>query len=250
VRHGFSGGKTMKGQQLFDHQKININLARLKTHGTNFELVVDPDMAISFKEGKEVDIVDILKAQEIFSDANKGLLSSEDEVEKVFGTKNVLEVAKKILNDGDIQLTADHREKVRNKKKKRIINIIHINAIEPKTGMPHPIQRIEAAMNEVNVHIDEFKRAEDQISDIVKKLIVVLPIRFAKKEIQVSIPAEYAQKTYGKIQKFGIIKKEEWLNDGSWLAVIEIPAGLQNEFFDELNKETHGNVDTKIVNER
>jgi len=36
------------------------------------------------------------------------------------------------------------------------------------------------------------------------------------------------------------------MNDGSWHAVVEIPAGLQNEFFDELNKETHGNIHTKI----
>ncbi|MFC2136136.1 SBDS family ribosome assembly factor, partial [Bacteroidota bacterium] len=51
------------------------------------------------------------------------------------------------------------------------------------------------------------------------------------------------------VQHLGEIKKEQWMNDGSWFAVVEIPAGLQNEFFDELNKETHGNIETKIISE-
>ena len=63
-----------KGQQLFDHQKISINLARLKTHGLNFEIVVDPDLAIDFKHGKDVEIRELLKAEEVFVDANKGLV--------------------------------------------------------------------------------------------------------------------------------------------------------------------------------
>ncbi len=240
----------MKGQQLFDYQKINVNLARLKTHGLNFEIVVDPDLAIDFKHKKEVELSEILKAQKIFSDANKGLFASEEEMKKVFSTTNILEIAKKILDDGEIQLTAEYRDKVRDEKKKKIIQIIHRNGIDPKTKLPHPIQRIENAMAEAKVHIDEFKKAEDQVSDIVKKLSVVLPIRFAKKEIQLIIPAEYAPKMYGRVQSMAEIKKEEWMNNGSWFAVVEIPAGLQNEFFDELNKETHGNIDTKILSER
>lgn len=239
----------MKGQQLFDYQRISINLGRLKTHGLNFEVVIDPDLAIDFKQGKEVDMNEVLKAEEVFTDANKGLHASEHEIQNVFGTTDVLKVAKKILEDGEIQLTAEHREKVRADKKKRIIDIIHMNGIDPKTKLPHPIVRLENAFNEAKVHIDEFKKAEDQVNDILKKLTPILPIRFAKKEIQLIIPAEYAARIYGKIQHFANIKKEEWLNDGSWLGVVEIPAGLQNEFFDELNRETHGNIETKILSE-
>lgn len=239
----------MKGQQLFDYKKIDINIAKLKTHGQVFEIVVDPDLAIDFKQGKEVEIREVLHAEDIFVDANKGTHASEIEMKKVFGTDDVLEVAKKILADGAIQLTSEYRDRIRAKKKKRIIDIIHRNGIDPKTKLPHPVQRLENALNEAKIHIDELKRAEDQVNDIVKKLTPILPIRFAKKEIQLVIPGEYATKLYGRISKFGEIKKEQWMNDGSWFAVVEIPAGLQNEFFDELNKETHGNMETKILSE-
>lgn len=236
----------MKGQQLFDHKKIDINLGRLKTHGNVFEVVVDPNLAIRFRNGENVDIEDTLKAQEVFHDANKGLLAPEEEVKAAFGTNDPIEVAKKILKEGEIQLTSEYREKTRAQKKIKIIAIIQRNAIDPKTGMPHPITRIENAFAESKIHIDYFKKAEDQVNDIVKKLVSVLPIRFAQKTLQVIIPAEHATKIYGKVQNLGQIKKEEWLNDGSWHAEIEIPAGLQNEVIDEINKETHGNADIKI----
>ena len=200
----------MKGQQLFDHQKIDINLGRLKTHGNIFEVVVDPDLAIDFRNGVKVDLEDVLKAQEVFNDANKGLQASEEEIKTVFGTNDPIEVAKKILKEGEIQLTAEYREKVRAQKKSKIINIIQRNAIDPKSGMPHPLNRIENAFAEAKIHINEFKKAEDQVSEIVKKLTPVLPIRFAQKILQVIIPAEHASKIYGKIQSLGQIKKEEW----------------------------------------
>ncbi|MAG38555.1 ribosome assembly factor SBDS [Candidatus Woesearchaeota archaeon] len=237
----------MKGQQLFNHKKISINLARLKTHGQTFEVVIDPDLAIDYKNGKEIDIEEVLKAQEVFFDANKGLHSSENELQKVFDTKNVLEVANRIIKKGEIQLTAEFRDSLREEKKKRIINIIHRNGIDPKTSLPHPVQRIENAFAQAKVHIDEFKKPEEQVSEIIKKLTPILPIRFSKKEIQINVSSEYATKLYGFVQRISQIKKEEWLNDGSWMAVVEIPAGLQNEFFDEINKETHGNVKTKIL---
>jgi len=37
------------------------------------------------------------------------------------------------------------------------------------------------------------------------------------------------------------------LKDGSWAGLFEIPAGMQSDFFNILNKKTHGNVITRIV---
>jgi ribosome maturation protein SDO1 len=45
------------------------------------------------------------------------------------------------------------------------MQMIHRICIEPKSGLPHPIIRIENAMEEAKVKIDENKPAEDQISE-------------------------------------------------------------------------------------
>ena len=113
--------------------------------------------------------------------------------------------------------------------------------------MPHPPQRIGAALEEARINIDEYKRAEDQVQEILGKLRQVLPIRFEIKKIQVVIPAKFAAKSYALLKNFGTVLKDEWQNDGSLLSVLEMPAGLQQDFLDELNKLTHGNAETKEV---
>ena len=46
-------------------------IAKLKSHGTNFEVLVDCNNAIAVKGGKEIDIKDVLATQTIFSDSKK-----------------------------------------------------------------------------------------------------------------------------------------------------------------------------------
>ncbi len=64
------------------------------------------------------------------------------------------------------------------------------------------------------------------------------------------MPGKYTGKTYPILKSFGKILREEWQNDGSWVALVELPAGLRDEFLDELNKITHGNVEAKLVKSR
>jgi len=231
----------------YDKERVHFNLAKLKVGGHNFEIDIDPDKAIAFKEGKNIGIRDILKAQKIFSDAKKGLVASEHVMQQVFHTTDPLQIAKVIIEKGNIQLSKEYRERQMQLKKKKIIEIIHTNAVDPKTHLPHPRHRIENAMEEAKIKIDEHKKAEDQVKDVVKKLRSVLPIRFELKDIEIRIPSAYAMKSYSVIKRFGNIIKEEWMQDGGWLVVIEVPGGLEEEFYDNLNSITHGNNEVRVI---
>ncbi|MBU1975310.1 MAG: ribosome assembly factor SBDS [Nanoarchaeota archaeon] len=231
----------------FDKEKVSFNLARIKKHGMTFEVVVDPDLAMNFKDGKSIEVTDLLKSEDIFTDAKKGNIAPDETLIKAFGTDNALKVANIILTEGEIQVTSEYREKKREEKKKRILELIHINAVDAQTGLPHPMTRLENAWAEAKIRVDDNKKAEDQIHDIVTVLRPILPIKFDVKRIEVHVPATYAAKMYPTIKNFGKFKKEDWLNDGSWKVIVEIPAGLQDEFFDELNSKTHGSVETKIL---
>ena len=211
-----------------------------------FEVIIDPDKILEFKKGK-------LKAKEsvmyekVFFDAKKGLEASSEIMNKVFNTENVVEVIDVILNDGEIQFTQEYREEKQKEKFNRILEIISRNAIDAKTGLPHPRNRIESAMEEARVKIDVFKDAEEQVDDIVHKLKPIIPIKLAMKEIQIKIPAQYTGTAYGVVSKYGKILMDNWLNDGSWLCSVEIPAGIQNDFFDALNRLTQGTVESKVL---
>ena len=80
-------------------------VAKLKTHGTSFEILVNCDNALKLKEGQEIELRDVLATEKIFSDAGKGMLASEIQMKSIFGTDDPGEIAKHIINKGEIQLT-------------------------------------------------------------------------------------------------------------------------------------------------
>lgn len=241
----------MKGTGMIQPAKLDITLAKVKKGGERFEIVIDPDMAISFKNKKEgVTVRDVLKSEKVFSDSQKGMASSEHKMKEVFGTSDPLKVAEVILNEGEVHFTKEYRESLQEMKRKRIIDIIHRNAIDPRTKLPHPQTRIENAMQEAKVGIDMYRSAEEQVDDVIKKLRPILPISIEVFVVQVTIPPQYAHQSYNILKKYGTIKKDVWGSDGSLIANIELPAGLQEEFLEKLNNLTHGGVDMKVLKEK
>ncbi len=220
-------------------------VAKLKREGKEFEILVDCDKALALREGKPVSIDDVLAVDFIYKDVKKGEKASEHDLKRLFNTMDVREISKVIIKTGVVQLTKEHLAKQREEKKKQVINIIHRNAIDPKTGVPHPPQRIEAALEEANIHIDDNKRAEDQIESIIKKLQLILPIKFEKRKIQVIIPARYAGQCYNILKIYNAT--EEWMNNGNLKGMVELPAGIVDEFFSKLNSICHGEVESTIL---
>ena len=222
-------------------------IARLKSHGEIFEILVDCDKAIELKQGKDVNLNEVLATDAIFKDVKKGERASEKELEDIFGTSEALEISEEIIKKGEVQLTQDHMNKLREEKRKQVINLIHKNGIDAKTNLPHPPQRIENALEEAKVSIDPFRPAEEQIKDVLSKIRPILPIKFEKRKIEIKIDSEFAPKCYSVIKRSSDILDEKWQNDGSWLGSVEIPAGIQEEFFSELNSITHGKIETKVL---
>ncbi len=222
-------------------------VARISTVGTTFEVLVDPDLAMALKGGEAVDIRNVLASDKIFKDSKKGDAAAEETIKKAFGTTDVFNVASEIIRRGDVQVTTEQRRRMREQRLKQVVAIISKRAINPQTGLPHPPARIEAALEETRAHIDEFKGAEEQVTEIVKALRPILPLKFEMRRIAVKIPANWVGKAQHFVRKFGKLQKEEWLNDGSWAALVEIPAGIQMEFFEKLNDLTRGEVETKVV---
>ncbi|MBI2541218.1 ribosome assembly factor SBDS [Candidatus Woesearchaeota archaeon] len=222
-------------------------IARLKMQGSSFEILVDCNNALALKEGGNIDMHDVLAAARVFSDAKKGLEASSTAIRQIFGTDDVGEVARQIIRKGEIQLTQEYRESLRESKRKQIISIIHRNGVDPKTHLPHPPQRIENAFEEAKFHVDEFMPVQGQVQEALKKLRQILPIKFEVKELAIKLPPEYAPKCYAIVKSFGTILREEWQANGNWVAVVEMPGGMESDFYDRLNKICHGNVESKVL---
>lgn len=225
--------------------------ARLESHGLHFEILVDPEIALHFREEKgnlALDLDDLLGAQSVFvGPARDGNKASNEELQKTFESTDLLECVKKILLKGDLQLTTDQRRRMVERKRRLIITRIAQNAINPQTKTPHPPARIESAMEEARVHIDPFKSVDAQVNEVLKALRPLIPIRFEQVTIAVKLPPTEAGKAYNVIRGWGELKGEEWQKDGSWIGLVELPAGMQTDFYTELGKRTHGQAETKVV---
>lgn len=224
-------------------------IAKYEYCGEHFEILVDADLAAEFRnpDGGDVEIEDILAVEEIFKDSKKGDKSSDEAMEKIFETTDPLEVAKQILEKGTVQLTAEQKRQMQKDKKKLVINTIAREAINPQTGLPHPPTRIENAMDEAKVKIDAFTSVDQQVQKTLKAIKVLIPIRFEKVKVAVRLPGSVAGSAYSVIRPFGEILNEEWQQDGSWIAVVEMAGGLQDKFNSKVAEISGGEAETKVI---
>jgi ribosome maturation protein SDO1 len=222
-------------------------IARLTKDNEHFEILVKPDKALDYRTGKSARITEVLAAEIIFADANKGTKVSEEQMQKAFETTDPLKIADEILKKGTLQLTTEQRRKMVEDKRRQVVDFISRQAVDPKTNLPHPPLRIENAMEQIRYTIDAHKPVEEQARDIVKLLRPILPLKIEQMSVVVRVPAEYSARAYGSIKNFGEIKQEEWRADGSWYGIIEMPAGAYASFLNKLGDVTKGSGETKIL---
>ena len=221
-------------------------VARLKKHGLKFEILVDSEKYIKYKEGQLDDIAEIFIGDSIFSDVRSAERAKEADLRKAFNTTDFLEIAKKIVEEGEVQITAEERARLIEQKKRRIVDMISKRCIDPKTGKPHPPQRIELALEQARIKIDPFKNVEEQYKKVVNELRKLLPLAVEHRAYVIRVPIEHAGKARGVVTEMATIKKEEW-SEKYWFAEIELLAAVVDELFSRLNSITHGAVESRLL---
>lgn len=237
-------------------------IARLISHSKEFEIIVDAVKARDYKSGTISDISDILVVDGIFKNLrkvksldkgvlfkdNKTVIRIEDkELKEIFGTTDLIQITKKIIDEGDIQYTTEQRKEFLERKEKAVINLIAGQSIDPRTNAPHTPTRIEAAIRQAKIHVNMYKSAEAQVQNIVKEIAAIMPIKLEFKEIQIKVPVRYAGSLRKIMLDFGQIKKDNWIGT-DYIAMITIGAGLTDSFLGKVNGLTHGEAICKITN--
>jgi len=219
--------------------------ARIKQSGKNFEILVDLDKALAFKKGGGVN--DFLEIDKIFSDSKKGQVASTSDLKESFGTENAEEVAERIVKNGEVLLTQEHRNEQQDKKIRQVVDFLANNAIDPQTGNPHTAERIKNALEQAHINIKNAP-IENQIQDIISELSKIIPIKIETKKIKITIPAIYTGQAYGTINQYK--EEENWLPNGDLVVNAIIPSGTALfSFYDKLNSVTHGSALTEEIKE-
>ncbi len=215
--------------------------------GEHFEILVDPDYALEYKLGKPVSLDKVLVTDTVFRDSKRGLRASEAALKRVFGTTDHRKAAEMILKLAELPLTTEQRRRLIEDKKRQIIEWISRNCIDARTKAPIPPQRVELALNQVNVTIDPFKPVDEQVNDVLKALQRITPIKVAIATLEVISPPLYSQKVKSALAKMGKIIKEAYDNSGNMIIQIEVPAGLQDTVIGKVNELTHGEGEVRLM---
>ena len=222
-------------------------VARFSFEGEKFEILVKPDPALDYKMGKKKDLSAVLVSDEIYTDSGKGTKPSTDKLLKAFKTEDLAEIAQIIMQKGDLNLTTDQRRKMIDDKRKQIIEFIVKTYVDPRTHLPHPPVRIENALKDGRVSIDPQKNVEEQVKEIVEKLRSIIALKSENLNLEIIIPAQYASQSYAVLKSVGSLKKEEWQNDGSLKAILEIPAAARPNVIDRLGSITKGSASVEVI---
>jgi len=215
-------------------------IARIKKSGKNFEIIVKLDDALKFKKGETASVE--AESDRIFTDSKKGFAASDSDLENAFGTTDTQTIIQKIIKEGEVQLTQEHRDAEQDKKFKQVVDFLVSNGVDPQTGNPHTAERIKGALMQAHVNVKNVP-LENQIKDIVTAISKIIPIKIETKKVKVTIPAIHTGKVYGFITQYK--ESERWLDNGDLEVVVGVPAGLIMDFYDKLNNTTHGSALTE-----
>jgi len=222
-----------------------MQVVHYKVGKVNFEIGTKRGAVTAYKLDKSKGLKNVLDSEIIWKDIKKGDRASSAELMTAFKTDDVMKVAEVIIEKGELQLTDQERKEILTKRRNEIVNYIHKYYADPKTKLPHPIIRIDAALNEAKARIDPDLPTEKQVTEIMKTLITIIPCK--KMEIPgiVIIPIVHHKQASVIIKKYAKVSGERKIDDSCTFNISCVPGDCQ-QLITELNAVTKGECDIQL----
>jgi ribosome maturation protein SDO1 len=214
-------------------------IAKMRVGSKHYEVLVDLELALKLRKGESVNIQNVLLTNDVFYNSQKGEKAASADLLAAFGSSDVMAAATRIIQKGDIQLPKDYRDEQSDNKKKQVAEFFLKNAVDARNNRPFTVVMIENALTQAHVNITN-QPLETQIPAITEALKTILPLKIETKKLAITVPAIHTGKVYGIVNQYK--EKEDWLANGDMRVIVNIPVGLQLEFYDKLNSITHGSA--------
>lgn len=135
-------------QPLTQVRLTNVATVRLKRRGKRFELACYKNKVISWREGNEKDLDEVLQTSSIFTNVSKGILAKNKDLADAFKTHNTDEIVLEILRKGELQVSERERQYQTENLFNEIAVIVSEKCVDPNTKRPFSIGIIERAMRD------------------------------------------------------------------------------------------------------
>lgn len=126
----------------------NVAVVRLKKKGKRFELACYKNKVISWREGNEDDIDEVIQTDNIFTNVSKGVLAKSKVLKDCFKTEDKSKILQEILTKGELQVSEKERQYQAGNLFNEIAAIVAQKCVDPITNRPFTVGIIERAMKE------------------------------------------------------------------------------------------------------
>ena len=124
----------------------NVAVVRMNKGGKRFEIACYRNKVVDYRQGLETDLSEVLQTERVFTNVSKGEFSKAKDLQKVFGTKDEEEIAKLILQKGQVQVSEKERSQQLENTNAKVAEWISKNCVHPKDDRPYTITQIRHAM--------------------------------------------------------------------------------------------------------
>jgi len=144
-----------------------------------------------------------------------------------------------------LELSAAERKEAVTKKRAEIVSYLHKYYTDPKANTPHPLVRIENALDEVKYRVDADQPADKQAIEAAKKIMLILPMKKSQMSGTMSLPHEHDGAGRGILKKYARVLSQNTTEVGTDYVIEFLPGDYQT-LLSELGKVTGGDFNFAV----
>lgn len=226
----------------------NVAVVRYKKKGKRFEIACYKNKVVSWRDGNEGDLDEVLQTDRIFSNVSKGVLANSKDLLAAFKTDETAKIVLEILKNGELQVSAGERQHQAGNLFNEIAVIVSNLCVDPSSNRPFSVGVIERAMrDELHFAVAPNRPAKVQAQGVIRQLEQCMNIRRAQMRLRLTIPANVAksakEKLKGHVHSW---EEEDW--DGEYECVVLIDPGSYRQVDEILRNESRGQATLEVVN--
>jgi ribosome maturation protein SDO1 len=212
----------------------NVAIVRMKRRGKRFEIACYKNKVVSWREGNEGDIDEVLQTDQIFTNVSKGILANKKDLQAAFKMDDMSKILLEILKNGELQVSEKERQHQAGNVFNEIAVIVANSCVDPATKRPFSVGIIERAMRDtLHFAVVPSRSAKVQAQAVIKQL---------GEHMSISRAQATKEKLKDDVQKW---EEEDW--DGVFQATVLIDPGSFRAVDEILRNESRGRASFEVV---
>lgn len=162
---------------------------------------------------------EVLQTTAVFFNVSKGILAKREDLLLVFGTDDEELICKKILSEGELQVSDKERKVELDTLFRDVASVLSEKCLNPESHRPYTISMLERALRDVHFSVDPKRPAKAQALEALPILQSRFPIERARMRLKVTIPLTSGDELKVLLASKGAVTEEQDLH-GSMLSVV------------------------------